>query len=472
MPRNNIKNNKTTATKDSIVIKGARVHNLKNIDVEIPRNKFVVITGLSGSGKSSLAFDTIYAEGQRRYVESLSSYARQFLGLMDKPDVDQIDGLAPAISIDQRNVSHNPRSTVGTTTEIYDYLRLLFARIGKPHCPKCGDEISRQSNDQIIEKIFKIASEREKRVKLMLLAPIIRDKKGEHKHVLEEVRKAGYVRVRFDGTIYSIEEAEDLTVDKMKEHSLEVVVDRLEINSKPTKQERSRLAESLETILDLGNGLVIVCLPDDNKEFLFSQHFSCPKCDINLSEIEPRSFSFNSPYGACPVCSGLGTKLEVDSDMVIPNKNLSISQGAIRPWSRISVNQGWYFKILEAVAKDNSFSINKPVKNLTKNQLEIVLYGTGNKRYEVDYTSESFDGDLSTKYEGVIPNLERRYKETQSDYIRIEIEKYMRVKLCPSCGGKRLRPEALAVTVGGKNISEVTEMTVEECKAFFAGLAK
>ena len=396
MPKkNNIKN-----SKDFIIIKGARVHNLKNIDVEIPRNKLVVITGLSGSGKSSLAFDTIYAEGQRRYVESLSSYARQFLGLMDKPDVDSIEGLGPAISIDQRSVSHNPRSTVGTTTEIYDYLRLLFARIGKPHCPKCGDEISKQSVDQIVSKIFGIADGKKHSVKIALLAPIIRDKKGEHKNVLEEIRKVGYVRVRFDGIVYPIEEAIELSIDKMKKHNLEVVVDRLEINPKPTKEERSRLSESLETVLDLGNGLVKVFIVDgdgretrkekiENRkekrapqcagspprlpsgdsapknrdddgpdgsslmandsspvtsdEILFSQHFSCPKCDINLPEIEPRSFSFNSPYGACSVCSGIGAKLEVDPDLVIPNKNLTIAEGAIRPWSRISANQGWYF---------------------------------------------------------------------------------------------------------------------------------
>ena len=532
MPKNNKKNSKAIS-KDSIVIKGARVHNLKNIDVEIPRNKLVVITGLSGSGKSSLAFDTIYAEGQRRYVESLSSYARQFLGLMDKPDVDQIDGLAPAISIDQRNVSHNPRSTVGTTTEIYDYLRLLFARIGKPHCPKCGDEVKKQTVDQIVEKIYSLVGPSTRRsaphsassswprgrsgsplvaslaprfVKIMLLAPIIRDKKGEHKNTMEEIKKAGYVRVKFDEMVYDIDEALDLDINKKKKHNLDVIVDRIEIKPRPTrlearqaKGEKSRISESLETALDLGNGLVKVCVVDKVEpnrngkneetngdtnllmhtndtnddantganEILFSQHFSCPKCDINLPEIEPRSFSFNSPYGACPECTGLGNKLEVDENLVIPNKNLTIAQGAIRPWSRIAANQGWYFKILEAAAKEHKFSINKSVKNLKKEQLDIVLYGTGDKRYEVDYTSESFDGDLNTKYEGVIPNLERRYRETQSDYMRNEIEKYMRIKICPKCNGKRLKPEVLGVTVAGKNISEVTGMTIGECHRFF-----
>ena len=508
------KNNNSANSKSHIVIKGARVHNLKNIDVSIPRDKLVVVTGLSGSGKSSLAFDTIYAEGQRRYIESLSSYARQFLGAMDKPDVDSIEGLGPAISIDQRSVSHNPRSTVGTITEIYDYLRLLFARVGIPHCPKCGDEVSKQTIDQIVDRIYKLTPLRQgyggspppfakatggsdksdKPVKIMLLAPVIRDKKGEHKNTLEEIQKAGYVRVRIDKNIYPIEEAIDLDIDKKKKHSVDVIVDRLEITSRPSKLDRSRLSESLEATLDLGNGLVIVYVVEHEEtkkqrnreikgtnstnnanttnEVLFSQHFACAKCDINLPELEPRSFSFNSPYGACPECTGLGMKLEVDPELVIPNKKLTIAQGAIRPWSSTAANQGWYFRILKAVAKQHKFSLDKPIKNYTREQLDIILHGTGSERYTVDYASDKFEGEADMKYEGLIPSLERRYRETQSDYIRSEIEKYMRVKICPVCDGKRLKPEVLGVTVGARSIAEVTGMTVEEGKEFFEGLAR
>ncbi|MBU1036540.1 excinuclease ABC subunit UvrA [Patescibacteria group bacterium] len=447
---------------DKITIRGAKVHNLKNIDVDIPREKLTVITGISGSGKSSLAFDTIYAEGQRRYVESLSAYARQFLGLMDKPDVDQIDGLSPAISIDQRSTSHNPRSTVGTITEIYDYLRLLFARIGHPHCPNCGEEISSQTVNQIVEKVLKLP----KATKIMLLAPVVKDQKGEHRHLINEVEKAGYVRMRIDGQIVSIEEASDLVLDKQKKHKIEVVVDRLEVN----KEDKKRLTDSLEITLDLGDGLVIIHLPEEKEDLLFSEYFSCPKCDINFPKIEPRNFSFNSPHGACSKCTGLGTKLEVDSQLVMPNKNLTLAQGAIRPWSRTATNQTWYFRMLENVAKAHKFSVNVPVGKLSKKQVEIVLYGTGDKRYNMNYQNERFSGDFTSTYEGVIPNLERRYRETESDYTRSEIERYMRVYPCPKCGGKRLRPEVLGVTVGERNIHEVSSMTVEEAIKFFAQL--
>ncbi len=460
-----------------ISIRGARVHNLKNIDVTIPRDQLVVLTGLSGSGKSSLAFDTIYAEGQRRYVESLSAYARQFLGLMDKPDVDQIDGLSPAISIDQKSTSHNPRSTVGTVTEIYDYLRLLFARVGTPHCPRCGREVARQTIDQIVARVMELPKD----TKVLILAPVIRDKKGEHKSAIEQIQKGGYVRVRFDGHVMSIEEALDLDVDKQKKHSIEVVVDRMSIHEGQTEHaassDKSRLADSLETALELGNGLVIVQRVDekgaksDEPELMFSEHFSCPHCGIDLPPIEPRNFSFNSPHGACPACTGLGTKLEVDPDLVIPNKNLTLAQGAIRPWSRTSSSQTWFFRILEAVAAKYKFSVSVPVKQLPQKAIDLVLNGTGDETYNVNnpYGSGKVKA-FYTSYEGVIPNLERRYKETESDYMRAEIERYMRISLCPVCQGKRLRPEVLAVTVGDASIDKVVALTIDEAAAFFQKL--
>ena len=444
---------------EKIVIRGARVHNLKNIDVEIPRDKLVVITGLSGSGKSSLAFDTIYAEGQRRYVESLSAYARQFLGLMDKPDVDQIDGLSPAISIDQRTTSHNPRSTVGTVTEIYDYLRLLYARIGTPHCPECGDVVSQQSVQQMLDIIYSFKSGS----LVLLLAPVIRDKKGEHKNMIMEVERAGYTKVRINGLMYSVEEAMELNLDKQKKHSIEIIVDRLEVN----KENKDRLADSLEKTLELGDGLVIIHNSAEEKDYILSQHFACPKCSISLPPLEPRNFSFNSPHGACQSCSGLGTKLEVDPDLIIPNKKLTLAQGAIRPWSRTASNQTWYYRILEIVAKANKFSVNTPVNKLTKKQLELILHGTGDTKYKVDYNTEKFEGGFSSTFEGVIPNLERRHKETDSDYIRSEIEKYMRIFSCPECTGNRLRPESLAVTVADKNIIELTRCTITDTINFF-----
>jgi excinuclease ABC subunit A len=448
---------------NKIIIRGARVHNLKNVDVDIPRDKLVVMTGISGSGKSSLAFDTIYAEGQRRYVESLSAYARQFLGLMDKPDVDLIEGLSPAISIDQKSTSHNPRSTVGTVTEIYDYLRLLFARAGKPHCPNCGRPVAKQTIEQISAKIISMPQE----TQFIILAPVIKDQKGEHKNVMAEVRKAGYVRVRFDGVVYSIEEAEDLRVDKQKKHTVDVVVDRLTNNKELDKK---RLIESLEAALDLGDGLVIVQRQDTSTDLLFSQHFACPHCDINLPPIEPRNFSFNSPHGACPECTGLGTKLEITPELVIPNRRLTIAEGAIRPWARTSANQAWYVRFLQQVAEANGFSIDVPVEKLSKKHLDIVLYGSGTKEYSMEYSSDRFEGEFTRNFEGVIPNLMRRYKETQSDYIRSEIEKYMRILICPVCKGKRLKPEALAVTVADKSIADIAAMTVEQAKHFFSNL--
>ena len=450
----------------SIVIRGARVHNLKNISLNIPRNKLVVITGLSGSGKSSLAFDTIYAEGQRRYIESLSAYARQFLGIMDKPDVDQIDGLSPAISIDQRSTSHNPRSTVGTVTEVYDYLRLFYARVGVPHCPKCGREVSRQSVDQIVARLLALPLG----TQLALLAPVVRDQKGEHKNTVAELKKAGYVRVRFDGKQMSLEEAEDLRVDKQKKHTVEVVVDRVSVSRE--LDDVTRLHDSLETALDLGDGLVTVTRQDTGEDLLFSEHFSCPHCQVDLPNIEPRSFSFNSPHGACPTCTGLGTRLEIDPDLVAPNKKLSLAEGAIRPWSRTSANQTWYYRILEAVAREYGFSLSAPVSKLTPAQLKLVFYGTEDKNYNVN-AGAGEGGKVRafyTTYEGVIPNLERRYRETESDYVRAEIERYMRVWPCSVCQGKRLKPEVLAVTVVSKSIAKIVTMSVAEARKFFTEL--
>ena len=453
-----------------IRIRGARVHNLKNISLDIPRNKFVVLTGLSGSGKSSLAFDTIYAEGQRRYVESLSAYARQFLGLMDKPDVDQIDGLSPAIAIDQKSVSHNPRSTVGTVTEIYDYLRLLYARIGIPHCPKCGRVVTRQTIEQIRRQILAWPNGSQ----IMVLAPMVRDQKGEHKHIFQHIRKAGFVRVRLDGIVTALDEAERIELDEQKKHFIEVVVDRLTLAKDIEKQ---RLTESLEAAGRLGKGLILISRNAGNGkatsvDALFSQNFACPHDGTNLPPIEPRNFSFNSPHGACPDCTGLGTKLEIDPKLVIPNPKLTIAQGAIRPWSRSASSQTWYMRIVEAAAKSMGFSINTPVKDLSKKALEAVLFGTGDKQFDVNNpTGEGKVRAFMTTYEGVIPNLMRRYRETDSDYIRAEIERYMRVWPCPTCGGKRLKPEILGVSVTDKNISELTSFTVEKAAKFFTELA-
>lgn len=454
---------------NKILIKGARVHNLKNINVEIPRDKLVVITGLSGSGKSSLAFDTIYAEGQRRYVESLSAYARQFIGLMDKPDVDLIEGLSPAISIDQKSTSHNPRSTVGTVTEVYDYLRLLFARVGIPHCPICGKKIKQHTIDEIINLLLKQHFQKD----ILILAPIIKDKKGEHKNILERIEKAGFRRLRFDGLIYSLEEVRDMKVDKNKKHSVEIIIDRVVINN--DKEDSARLNEAVEKALDLGNGIIGVVEDNnkkDNKENVYSQLFACPDCGISLPELEPRNFSFNSPHGACPDCSGLGTKLEIDPELII-NPRLTIAQGAIKPWSKTATSgQSWLMRILGTVAEKNNFDLNTPIKDLTKKQLTIVLYGSGDKNYNVEYENDRFSGELSTEFEGVIPNLERRCRQTESDYVRREIEQYMRVLLCPTCGGKRLKPEMLSVKVNGLSIYDISSKPINEAKLFFSDYEK
>jgi len=438
---------------DAIFVKGAREHNLKDIDAVIPRNKLVVITGVSGSGKSSLAFDTIYAEGQRRYVESLSAYARQFLGQMEKPDVDYIEGLSPAISIDQKGSSHNPRSIVGTMTEIYDYLRLLFARIGHPHCPKCGRAISRQTVQQIVDAVQEIPDGS----RIMILAPLVRDRKGEHQTILKDLQKAGFVRVRVDGRIYDLSEVTQL--DKNKKHTIEVVVDRLRIEG---NENAARLADSVETALKLGLGVVLVKVLDGG-ESLFSEHFACVYCGINLGEIAPRTFSFNSPYGACPACTGLGCKLEIDPNLVIPDKSLSLAEGAIQPWSRNGQLSTWYSSILQSLSRRHGFSLSTAVKDLTEEQLRLVLYGDGGEKVLATY--EDRHGRMRqyyTNFEGVIPYLERRYKETDSDSVRADIESYMASTPCPACQGRRLKPESLAVTIAGKNIMDVTILPVTE----------
>ncbi len=436
---------------DAIIVRGAREHNLKNIDVVIPRDKFVVITGLSGSGKSSLAFDTIYAEGQRRYIESLSAYARQFLGRMEKPDVDYIEGLSPAISIDQKGVRRNPRSTVGTVTEVYDYLRLLFARVGHPHCPKCGREITSQTVQQIVDAILALPQG----TRFMIMAPLIKDRKGEHQSVFDDLRKAGYVRVRVDGKLHDL--SEDILLDKNKRHTIEAVIDRLVIGE---GEYASRIADSVETALKLGGGVVLVSVID-GEELLFSEHFACVNCGISIGELAPRSFSFNSPHGACTECTGLGVKLEIDPALVIPNKDLSLAEGAVQPWARASTVSPWYYSMLNSVARKYGFSTYTPVKNLSREQLNIILYGSSGR--PVTITHETQLGkhyEWDTSFEGVIPNLERRYRDTESDYVRSEIERYMTSKPCPACKGQRLKPEVLAVTIGGLNISQVTAMSI------------
>ena len=431
-----------------IHVKGAREHNLKNVDVTIPREKLVVITGVSGSGKSSLAFDTIYAEGQRRYVESLSAYARQFLGRMDKPDVDYIEGLSPAISIDQKGVSHNPRSTVGTVTEIYDYLRLLFARVGTPHCPKCGRPVERQTIQQIVDAIMSLPEGS----RLLLLAPKIRRKKGEHKDVFETARSGGFVRVRVNGEVHLLDEMGDLNLNRQKWHYIEIVVDRLIVRE---DTEMTRVAESVETALREGDGVLQVHV-EDGEELVFSEQFACVRCGTSLPEIEPRTFSFNSPHGACSDCTGLGYKLEIDPELVVHNKNLSLTEGAIAPWSRSGPASSWYVSVLESIATANGFSAKSPVKDLTKEQLDLVLYGNGTKKVTVHHrTHRGRTYSWDTSFEGVIPNLERRYKQTESDHTRQDIERYMAARNCRACEGKRLRPEALAVRVCESGIMDV-----------------
>jgi len=468
------------AKNDKIIVKGAKLHNLKNIDVEIPKNKLTVITGLSGSGKSSLAFDTIYAEGQRRYVQSLSTYARNFLQSMEKPDVDSIEGLSPAISIDQKAATRNPRSTVGTVTEIYDFLRLLFAKVGTPHCPKCGDPIQRQSPQQILEEVI----EMEEGKRILLLAPIVRGHKGQHIKALDKVKKEGFVRVRIDGEIYPVT---DLPILKENvKHEIEIVVDRLVVKDLEKKFEelssgqkielsnpnRTRLADSIETALKFGEGLIYIADNDTGKIDVYSEFFACTKCNVNIPEIAPRSFSFNSPHGACTECHGLGTKLEIDPDLVIPNKELTLAEGAIMPWSTTTSHIGWYNKLLEKVAKVHKFSVNKPIKDLSEETINIILHGDPDQKYKVEIGKDpsrksSFSGEYETQFEGVIPNLERRYLDTESEYVRKKIEGYMRILKCPSCKGYRLKAEMLAVKVSDLSIMEVTELSVEKAIQFF-----
>jgi excinuclease ABC subunit A len=442
---------------DEIKVKGAREHNLKNVSVDIPRNKLVVITGLSGSGKSSLAFDTIYAEGQRRYVESLSSYARQFLGLMEKPDVDQIDGLSPAISIDQKSTSRNPRSTVATVTEIYDYLRLLFARVGVPHCPIDGNPVVRQTSAGIVAQIEKTTSGK----RLMVLAPVVIDKKGAFEHIPEQYQRAGFARVRVDGVVYSLDEFPQL--DKAYRHRIEVVVDRL-VNDKDS---RNRLVQSVEQALEVAEGKLVILDADRDETWTYSLMYACPQHpEIAIPELEPRTFSFNSPHGACPVCTGLGSRLEVDPDLVIPNGRLTIAEGAIRPYNRINVDN-WYMKKLQAVADKNGFSLHVPTSELTPEQLELVMYGTGKQTFRV---ALGLGRSFETTYEGVVPNLERRHKETDSDFIRRDIERFMQEKPCHACNGLRLKPEVLAITIGKDSIMDICQLSIDEALEWFKGL--
>jgi excinuclease ABC subunit A len=439
---------------DFISVRGAREHNLKNINLEIPRGKLVVITGLSGSGKSSLAFDTIYAEGQRRYVESLSAYARQFLGLMEKPDVDQIDGLSPAISIDQKSTSRNPRSTVATVTEVYDYLRLLFARIGIPHCPICGKPVNRQTSAAVIDKIMG----RPDGARLIILSPIVVDKKGAFEHIPEQYQRAGFARARVDGVIYSLDEFPQL--DKKYKHNIEIVIDRLVKND----ENRSRLAQSVEQAFDISDGLMIVNDADEKLDILYSLKYACvDHPDVAIPELEPRTFSFNSPHGACPVCTGLGSRLEVDPELVIPNGRLTIAEGAIRPYNRINTD-AWWVKKLQAVGDRYGFNIHQPTGELSDRQIELILYGTGDETYRV---SLGMGRSFNTTYEGVIPNLERRHRETDSDFIRRDIERFMQERPCNACKGKRLKPEVLAVTVSGSSIMDICELSIDDAIDFF-----
>ncbi len=443
--------------RDSIYIKGARTNNLKNIDLELPRDKLIVMTGLSGSGKSSLAFDTIYAEGQRRYVESLSSYARMFLGQMDKPDVDYIDGLSPAISIDQKTTGRNPRSTVGTVTEIYDYLRLLWARIGVPHCPNCGKEIRQQTIDQIVDQIMLLPEG----TRLQVLSPVIRARKGEHQKVLEDARKGGYVRARIDGSLYEL--TEEIQLDKNKKHNIEIVVDRLVVRSDILR----RLTDSIETATSLSGGIVLVNVVGEDRDMLFSQNYACEDCGISIEELTPRMFSFNSPYGACPDCTGLGIQLRVDTSLIMPNTSLSILDGAISAsgWGNIK-SDGIARMYFEALAKRYKFKLTDPVKELSPEALDAILYGTKGEKLDLHYEQQRGTGTLRQPFEGIVNNLQRRYRETQSPAMRAEIEQCMSEHECPSCHGQRLKKEALAVTVGDVNLAAFTEMSVTDALTF------
>ena len=443
--------------KQMIRIRGANVNNLKKIDVDIPRNEFVVLTGLSGSGKSSLAFDTIYAEGQRRYMESLSSYARQFLGQMEKPDVESIEGLPPAISIDQKSTNRNPRSTVGTVTEIYDYFRLLYARVGIPHCPKCGKEIKKQDVDQMVDQIMALPE----RTKIQLLAPVVRGRKGEHVKVFEQARRSGYVRIRVDGNLYEL--SEEIKLEKNKKHNIEILVDRLIV--KPGIEKR--LTDSLESVLHLGDGLAMVDV-QEGETLQFSQSFSCPDCGISIDEIEPRSFSFNNPFGACPDCYGLGYKMEFDEDLMIPDKTLSIAEGAITAmgWQSCTDKHSFAGAILDALAKDYGFDLKTPYQELPAEIRHMLIHGTDGRVVKVHYKGQRGEGIYDVAFEGLIRSMEKRYRETASDAMKQEYEQFMRITPCKTCGGQRLKKEALAVTVGGKNIAEVTELSIEKLKVF------
>ena len=443
--------------KQMIRIRGANVNNLKKIDVDIPRNEFVVLTGLSGSGKSSLAFDTIYAEGQRRYMESLSSYARQFLGQMEKPDVESIEGLPPAISIDQKSTNRNPRSTVGTVTEIYDYFRLLYARVGVPHCPKCGKEIKKQDVDQMVDQIMALPE----RTKIQLLAPVVRGRKGEHVKIFEQARRSGYVRVRVDGNLYEL--SEEIKLEKNKKHNIEILVDRLIV--KPGIEKR--LTDSLESVLHLGDGLAMVDV-QEGETLQFSQSFSCPDCGISIDEIEPRSFSFNNPFGACPDCYGLGYKMEFDEDLMIPDKTLSIAEGAITAmgWQSCTDKHSFAGAILDALAKDYGFDLKTPYQELPAEIRHMLIHGTDGRVVKVHYKGQRGEGIYDVAFEGLIRSMEKRYRETASDAMKQEYEQFMRITPCKTCGGQRLKKEALAVTVGGKNIAEVTELSIEKLKVF------
>ena len=444
---------------DNIIVKGAKANNLKNINVTIPRDKLVVITGLSGSGKSSLAFDTLYAEGQRRYVESLSSYARQFLGLMEKPDVESIEGLSPAIAIDQKTTSKNPRSTVGTVTEIYDYIRLLYARIGEPHCPKCGKKIEKQTIDQIVETVMNL----EENTKIQILAPVVRGKKGEYKALLESFAKEGFVRVRVDGTVYEL--TDDIDLDRKKKHNIELIVDRLIIK----EDIRSRLAESIEISLKYANNLVVISTPKE--EMLFSQNYACPDCNISIEELSPRMFSFNNPFGACPECTGIGYLMRINEDLVIPDKNKTLYDG-VKAFGASTMKKGdtmakMYF---ESIAKHYGVDIKVPIKKLPRDFLDKILYGTGTEEIDFRYTSAAGERKFKAPFEGVIPTLERRYRETKSQGMREFYEYYMTESPCEACHGARLRKESLAVTVGGKNIQELTDMPISKIQEFMNNL--
>jgi len=443
--------------KNTIFVKGAREHNLQNIDVELPRDKFVVITGLSGSGKSSLAFDTIYAEGQRRYVESLSAYARQFLGLMEKPDVDYIEGLSPAVSIEQKTTHRNPRSTVGTVTEIYDYLRLLFSRIGHPHCYSCGRPIEKQTVQQIVDAILNMPKE----TRIQIMAPVIRGRKGEYREVFNQFRKEGYVRVRVDGKMLALDS--DINLDKNKKHDLDLVVDRLVVGD----DIRQRLTDSIELSLKQAGGLVVINDPDSGADTLYSEHFACVHCNISYEDLAPRMFSFNSPYGACPACDGLGTLTRIDPKLLVQDEGLSIKQGALLPLGERQRQEGWNYELLRSVASEMGFSLNTPWKDLTDEQRDVILYGTGGKKVKMVYRRQTTYVEWMSKYEGIINNLNRRYRQTSSQYIRDWIEGFMNNVPCSECNGARLRKESLSVTIDGKNIQQVTSMSIREVQNFF-----